>query len=253
MNVPQKHALKTLRMGGYKVLVKNDGHSLYLEVLRLLLENRLSTQAFSMHNLKHKVLRTEYQGHTFIIKIDQEKPKYFENRLWRFLSGPFYSRQMKAVNKAIQKGCRVVPDIYLVAEKRGGLICGESIIIMEYIEPVTVLSAEEHKKQLIPAITELHRYGLVLGDCHQGNFIFGKSGYKIIDLSWTGFTFTGKAQDIVSIKRQYGVDVPSKNPLVKAATLYIKIKKGTRARLRELRGKPPRGSLQEQHQRPGGD
>ncbi len=232
-----KAAIKTVKPSGemilkqkdgYDIFLKNDGYD-YEKIWRDFERGDLPAHDFSLLNKEHRVALVKYEGRSFVVKHDWEVPRHFENKLWRVLRGPFYSNQMKQIRRAIERGCKVVPDIYLTAEKRGGFIRKESFVVMEYIAGTNLGSIGDenfplHHKAMLTALGELHRYGMALGDCNPSNFIITDAGMKLIDLSWVGFACTGKAKDALTVKKWYGMDLPLQGPLERMAFAYIVLK-----------------------------
>lgn len=227
------------RYADYTVYTKDDGYN-YLNILINLEAIKKSADIFSIWNPKHQVFKFDYEGRAYVAKIDPEKPKYFENKLWQILTGPFYSTQMKAVNRAINNGCTVVPDIYLVAEKKDMFLCSENIIIMEYAPGKSLChfpDANTFRTVILDALQELHSYGLVMGDVNCGNFIINDNRCKILDLSWHGMALLGQAKDRTLMQRVYGWKIPSRTLPEKLAEAYIRLKRGIQTSLSQFKQK----------------
>lgn len=227
---------------GYTIHMKEDGYD-YLNVFTQLDDIKASAVKFATWNARHEVFKFDFQGRTFVAKIDPEHPKYFENKVWELITGPFYSTQMKAVNKAIRKGCTVVPDIFLVAEKkRKGVRC-ESIIVMEYVPGRSLCAYEENLNDyegiVLQAMMELHSHGLALGDANCGNYIINEGTCKILDLSWHGASLLGQAKDRLILERVYGWHLPATTFLQKMAGVYIRLKRTIQHRLSPRKRKRP--------------
>lgn len=211
---------------GYKLFIKDDGYD-YAGLWNSFRSGRLKDYVTIRQIGKREVHIVEAWGRKFILKIDREVSRHFEVRLWRAIQGPFFSRQMKAVHRAVSNGCTVTPEIYFVAEKEGGLLCRESYSIQEFLEG-HVLEQEPDLEPFYPAlvraIDELHKFDLVLSDLHAQNVMVTKDGLKIIDLSWKGTTWAGKGKDIVILKQLYGIEMPVKDFSRRLAAAYIRIK-----------------------------
>lgn len=225
---PPSNAIRVLSYEGYTIHLKDDGFD-YLSLFAQLDTIKESAQMFDIWNKRHQVFKFEYEGRTFVAKIDPDSPKYLENKLWEILTGSFYSTQMKAVNKAIKAGCTVVPDIYLVAEKKEKLVRRESIIIMEYVPGSSLCvyqeDTEPYREMILSAMSELHKHGLALGDANCGNFIINDGTCKILDLSWHGMARIGQAKDRVILERVYGWEMPGLTLSDKLAEGYIRAKR----------------------------
>lgn len=220
--------VRTFRHQDYIIHMKDDGFD-YLTLFTGLEAIKATATPFSIWNKCHQVFKFDYEGRSFVVKIDYEKPKYLENKFWELLTGSFYSVQMKAVNKAIRKGCSVVPDIFLVAEKKEWGIRYESTILMEFApgHPLCHYDdrVDDYKDLILNAMMELHQHGLALGDGNCGNFILHGDSCKILDLSWHGSTLLGQAKDRQIFERVYGWHLPEITLWQKMAGVYIRLKR----------------------------
>lgn len=176
-----------------------------------------------------QVYVVESAGRKYVLKRDTHVSRHFEVKLWRALTGPFHSRQMRAVNRAVSQGCTVTPEIYFVAERRDRFICRESYIIMEYLpgralNTVTADYAPYHP-QLLRALKELHSHRLAFSDVTANNVMLTDSGeIKIIDLSWGGARWAGVGRDVYEFKQEYGIKVPVRGVADRLAVAYIAVK-----------------------------
>lgn len=238
------NGIAKLACAGYAVYVKNDGYD-YLALFDKYLAGTLELERFGLRNREHEVSSFEVDGRKFVLKKDRERPKHFENKLWSLLYGPFYSKQMKAVNRAVRCGCTALPDIFLVAEKQGGLLCAESIMLMEFVSGGNITRhgpLVSNREKMLGALADIHKYGLALGDCNLGNFLISDEGEcKLIDLSWRGSPRFGKASDIVTMKRDHGWDMPVSGLLDKLAVIYMYYKKKLRGIRNDAKRKSGRG------------
>lgn len=227
-NISKTGEVRRFRHQDYTIHMKDDGFD-YLALFADLEAIKATATVFSIWNKFHQVFRFDYGGRSFVAKIDHEKPKYLENKFWELLTGPFYSVQMKAVNRAIRNGCKVVPDIFLVAEKKAWGIRYESTIIMEFApgHPLCYYEdrVEDYKDLILNAMMELHQHGLALGDGNCGNFILHEGTCKILDLSWHGSTLLGQAKDRQIFERVYGWHLPEVTLSQKLAGTYIRLKR----------------------------
>lgn len=220
--------VRTFAYEGYTIHMKDDGFD-YLALFNKLETIKASASRFSVWNKRHELFKFDYEGRSFVAKIDYEKPKYLENKFWELLTGSFYSVQMKAVNKAVGNGCKVVPDIFLVAEKKKWGIRNESTVLMEYAPGKSLCAYEDdlqsYEKLIVSAMLELHEHGLALGDGNCGNFILHEGTCKILDLSWHGSALLGQAKDRQIFERVYGWHLPEVTFLQKLAGTYIRLKR----------------------------
>lgn len=234
--------VRSFRHQDYIIHIKDDGFD-YLALFTELETIQATATMFTVWNKRHQVFAFDYQGRAFVAKVDHEKPKYLENKLWEFCTGSFYSVQMKAVNKAIRNGCGVVPDIFLVAEKKEWGVRCESIIIMEFVPGESLCHYEAHlqdyESPIVNAMKELHRHGLALGDGNCGNFILHEGSCKILDLSWHGSTLLGQAKDRQIFERVYGWHLPATTLPEKMASIYIRLKRSIQHSLSPRKRKRP--------------
>ena len=178
-------------------------------------------------------------GRQFICKTDRGYPKHIDSKLWRIATGPFYSTQMKAINRAVNNGSNVTAEFYLVAEKRSGLISTESHIMMEYVqgEPLQVQDIPAFQDRIVALFRELHRQRMALCDVHADNIFITEQGLRAIDLSWRGMFWTGKAKDILALQVRFGIDLPDQTMGDKLAVLYVRAMFKIRYALRDLKKK----------------
>lgn len=215
----------------YSIIIQDD-HNDYISICDDFLKNTANLDEFILSRRRKKIYKFSRDGRDFVLKIDDIKPKHFENKVWHILRGSFHFRQMLKINKAIDNGCKVVPDLYLVAEESEKRLQANSILLMEYREGKSVRHDEVEglKDNLTKAMIELHRHGLALGDCNPYNFIADAAGnISVIDLSWQGLTITGQAKDVDSMQRYYGISLPIKGISGKLALFYVRLKRKYRA------------------------
>lgn len=204
--------LKTATLDGYKVEWKDDGTD-YPALWLAFREGRLPGLT-PLHTKcpERKVFRLETERGPLLLKKDWEKDPRFEKNVWRFIAGPWYSRLIRLTNRAINQGCAVVQDAYLVAEKMKGHFATESWLIAEFVEgtPLSQFPRSPNLlSQMAQAVAELHSYGLASNDIHGGNFIVTENGgIKIIDLSLTSPLIICQANDILKLKHAFNMDVP---------------------------------------------
>ncbi len=208
----RKQGLKSAFIDGYKVQWKDDGVD-YPAVWRDFKDGRLPDLTELRANCpERKVFRMEVESGPLLLKHDWEKDLRFEKKMWRFLAGPWYSRLIRLTNRAVNSGCRVVQDVYLVAERMEGRFCAESWLVAEFVEGVVVSRSPLYHSlfnEMALAMGKLHDFGLASNDAHAGNFILTEDGtIKIIDLSLTSPLIICQANDILKLKQAFQVDVP---------------------------------------------
>ncbi|WP_369309283.1 lipopolysaccharide core heptose(II) kinase RfaY [Providencia rettgeri] len=211
----------------------------FWQVVNDYIDGKIVGKDLGSGNAERSVARIQLDGRSYIIKCEKERDKRIEKRVMRMLSGPFYSRLFMRLISAQNQGCNVTNDIYFVAEK---MQCRESVetwIIAEYVEG-TVLSQFDDLTPYYPAIKsvikQLHHYDLSSNDIHAGNFVLTDDGLKVIDLSDYGNLTICKANDLIALKRFYGIEPDKKN----WAYRFIRFRDKFRHWSRKLRGKKTR-------------
>lgn len=229
--------IKHLNSGGYEVYFKEDGVD-YLALFKLLRAGGLAGVSVIKETDVRDVYLLEYAGRKYIFKRDRYVPKKLEARLRHLVRGSFYVRQIKSIGRAARRGCRVTPEFLLVALQAGRFYPRESFVLQEYVEGVMLESAgspEQYKNEIIRAFTELHAYGLALGDVNTSNLMVSPDGIKIIDLTWSSFAWAGKGQDVVRLKHRLGITFPVTTPSLWLAVKYTSLKFLIRDALHNLR------------------
>jgi hypothetical protein len=207
--------------GPWRVQWKNDGFD-YQDLLNRFLAGEITGQRLATETSDRTVHKVQYADRLFVIKHDTEVDKRLEKRLWFYLAGTMYSRLIHLTVKAINQGCPVLQDVYLVKEKVVGRLCQEAYIIAEYV-PGQGFMKEEYEEgrqavflrpgENLPLIAEalsvLHSYGLASNDVKISNFILTSLGkVKIIDLSPKTPILLAKINDILEMKKNYDTEVP---------------------------------------------
>ncbi|HGN1707713.1 TPA: lipopolysaccharide core heptose(II) kinase RfaY [Providencia rettgeri] len=218
---------------------QKEGTLDFWQIIDDYIQGKIVSKNLSSGNIDRSVARITIDGRNFIIKCEKERDKRFEKRVMRMISGPYYSQLLSRLVRAQNKGCTVTNDIYFVAEK---MQCRESVetwIIAEYVEG-TVLSELDnltpYYAQIKSVISQLHQYGLSSNDVHAGNFVLTDDGLKVIDLSDYGNFSICKANDLIALKRFYGIEPDSKS----LAYRFIRFRDNFRHWSRKVRGKKTR-------------
>lgn len=221
---------------GYNLFIKDNGVD-YVELWQDFRAGKLQ----GLENLKEiehrSVYRLEADGRSYLVKVDTKCPRPLDLKLWRFIHGPVHSKHMKAVNKAVRKGCRRTQDIFFVAEKNGR-ICPETFIIIEYLPGRNLDTEADYAPYLADigaALADLHSHKLSLSDIHAGNFLITDEGIKVIDLSTKGLAWAGIGRDIIEAKQFLGVDVPMGSFSARLSVWYVRGKRAFRDSLRCIR------------------
>lgn len=215
-------AILEAEIDGYRVKWKNDGVN-YSEIWKKFKDGQLPTTRFFTNSCFRQVYKAEIDGRHYILKIDRETDPRFEKRLWDRLGGTAYSRLIKFTNRAVSRGCHVVQDVYLVAEKMNGPSCqeaylvaefveGQSFVAEEYVEGKTISDLERDFRPWLPAMGEaladLHDWGLASNDVQPGNFILTTQGLRVIDLSLDSPIFICQANDMLKMRGWYHTPAP---------------------------------------------
>lgn len=228
----------TTKKNGYRVYQKESAID-YWQVIDDYTQGKLVGKNLNSGNIERSIARISVDGKSYIIKCEKERDSRFEKRIMRMLSGPYFSRLLYRLVRAQNQGCTITNDIYFVAEK---MHCRESLetwIIAEYVEG-TVLSEISDITPYYPEITalvnQLHSYGLASNDIHAANLVLTDEGIKIIDLSDFGSFAICRANDLIALKRFYGI-----NPEKKSLTYhFIMLRNSIRHWSRKMRGKKTR-------------
>lgn len=173
----------------------------------------------------------------YILKEDRERDKRLEKKIANFVFGPFQSRLIKLMDRAVDEGCHVFQELYFVAEKNRFRATQDVYAIYEYIEgiPLTEVDNPEHYiPQIVECILELHRHGLASNDIHYGNFILTPAGdLRIIDISCKASVKVCQANDLLALRRKFGVKVKSGSRIYK----IIRAKEALRRKIRAIKHK----------------
>jgi heptose II phosphotransferase len=239
---------------GWRLLWKNDGAD-YPQLLEDFKAGRLQSTRLFTNSAYRLVHRLELDGRRLVIKHDWETDSRFEKRLWSRLVGTPYSRLIQLTRRAIDRGCPLVQDVYLVAEKIEGASCreawliaeyveGSSFIAEEYVEGKTVDDLERDFKPWLCAIgntlADLHDWGLASNDVQPGNFIQTDNGLKVIDLSLDGPIFICQANDMLKMRGWFRVNAPIRGVWRKTVYGIWYIRAALKRFSRRLRGQKPK-------------
>lgn len=213
--------LKT-QQGQYSLYALDDGFD-YAALWHSFMEgNRDGVTTLRIEDVR-EVYLIETQGRKLILKIDSYVPERLEKKMRFILFSPYFSKQMRQVRGAIKKGCRLVPDLFFVAEKKEGLVITQSVILQEYIEGEhfpDIQAVLENEKTLVASVKELHSFGLVHCDLNLDNIFITPEGIRFIDLSSTGTRIGGLGKDIMRLQDYFGIRMPLTSFLEKIAYYY---------------------------------
>ncbi|HBO24693.1 MULTISPECIES: lipopolysaccharide core heptose(II) kinase RfaY [unclassified Providencia] len=224
--------------GGFNFYQKDQDID-YWQVIDDYIHGRIVSKDLGSGNIDRSVAMLNIDGRHLIIKCEKERDKRLEKRLMRMISGPYYSRLLHRLVKAQNQGCMITNDIYFIAEK---VKCRESVetwIIAEFVEGRVLTELEDitpYYFEIETIINQLHAYGLSSNDIHAGNFVLTDNGLKVIDLSDYGNLTICKVNDLIALKRFYGIE-PTKKSLIYRLIMF---RDNFRHWSRKMRGKKTR-------------
>lgn len=204
------------RRDGYYVYRLGDDDTywdMFLRFRRGELKGKLLTNVLKERDV-HLV---EDGGRRYVIKVDrggwgfgrESRP---ERIFLKFFWGPFYSRLMRRVTRALANGCDAMQTIRLVAERRTLQYCHEAVIILDYVEGKTLHELGDpapYLERTREAMLSLHANRLALCGVSLYNFVVTEAGkVKAIDLECRGFFRVDRIKDVIRVKRLLGIDLP---------------------------------------------
>lgn len=209
---PAANPILSTDIDGFRLQWKNDGTD-YPAIWSAFRQGQLKGQALSRGRPYREVDLVEVQGRRYIIKRDWHVEKRLEKRFWYLiLGGTRYTRIFRLINKAVRRGCRVVQDVYLVAERmKGRTTCLEAYLIADYMEghPMSVQEVAERLDDLCQTVLHIHDCGLACNDIQPYNFVLTTDGIiKAIDMDISSFLAICQINDIRTMKYRFDVDLP---------------------------------------------
>ncbi|UQZ91044.1 hypothetical protein C4J81_18195 [Deltaproteobacteria bacterium Smac51] len=171
----------------------------------------------------------EALGRKFIFKRIHQPPERRKRHIWDLISGTAFSRLMRETRKAIDNGCTIIPEAYLIAEKFIGYqYCIDSYLITEFIEGEVLKGDPPSSGPWITGLAEtvgkLHDCGLASGAPHPWNLVKTDEGMKMIDISFKGPMVICQAHDTLDVKRKFDIDVPIKKLSIKIFSRLVFLK-----------------------------
>ncbi|MDR1657696.1 MAG: hypothetical protein LBT47_09110 [Deltaproteobacteria bacterium] len=241
--------------GLWRTQWKEDGFD-YPGLLKDFQSGRVTGQRLVTGSPYRTVHRVKVGQREFVIKTDSNVSKIdkrLEKRLFVMFFGTQYSRLIRKTAAAINKGCQVVQDIYLVSEKMEGRHCQEAYIIAEYIAGHSFIREEYQEGaevvfrrpgpwlvNMAESLATLHDYGLASNDSIISNFIVTPQGeVKVIDLTLNGPMIICQVNDILKMRRSYQTEVPVRSPIRRVLVGIVGFWNSLRYKIRKLRGKLP--------------
>ena|GEM_PF-2767555 len=258
---------------GYRILEKDDGTDYWSIAKRFLNKEFPAKRLPNLCPDVREVYLADVDGRPLVLKRENGPPRKLEKLAWQLLAGPFNSSLMRRVNRAVNGGCRAVPDMYLAAERMRGPVCVEAIVLMEYLEGRTLLETNflERRAGLAGAVhprpvgqdfrlidyyakggllrlrldkwmeaairetmSSLHSHGLAHCDLHPSNILVGGGEVRIIDLGCRGTLLLSRAKDLARLKARYGIDSSAPGALLGAACRCIALLDKARSGKRRL-------------------
>ena len=200
--------INKVEMNGFKIYFKEENIN-FPSLMKKLSNNEIKGKLLSSGNVLRSVNLIEYENKKFIVKNDREIDHRFEKKALSFISGPFYSHMIKRLARLTPEQRSCTADLYYVAEKCLFRQCVEVSTIHEYIDGVPLTEINESNAQDVKdCIIKLHNAGLASNDIHPGNFIRTPSGeLKVIDLSCKGSLKICQANDILTLRNKYNIDI----------------------------------------------
>ncbi len=232
-------------LDGYRVQWKNDGVD-YPGIWAAFRKGQLSGKALARGRPFREADRVEVDGRQYLIKRDWHVEKRLEKRLSSFLMGATrYSRIIQLINQAVRRGCDVVQDVYLVAEKMDGRVCREAWLIADFM-PGYSLPLEEMeacKEELCETIKKIHHFGLACNDIQPYNFVRCETDglIKGIDMDMSSPLVVCQANDVWAMKWRFNMDLSLPGGLgTRLVWALIGLRDIIREYSRKIRGKPGR-------------
>ncbi|MDR1612473.1 MAG: hypothetical protein LBT97_06770 [Planctomycetota bacterium] len=217
------------RKDGFDVYNRAGGKD-YWPVLEAFLRGRVETENLKHNRSKRKVYAFEYGGARYVLKRDLMRSAGLR-RLFPGGGWTFHTRAMRKVNRAVDRGCRATPDIFLVAERWTGLLRQEVFALMEFVDGEMLLLGGEiakYRSAIGEVMAELHAHGVTLSDVNARNYLVGPRGLKVIDLACRFPDALEMARDAVKVKIKFAVDLPPRGivdaSLRAAIALFYKIR-----------------------------
>ncbi len=231
---------------GWRIRWREDGVD-YPHLLAEFRAGRVPATRLTTGSGFREVYRLETTGRRYVVKRDWEVDPRPEKKLWDWLAGTPYARLLKLTNRAVGRGCRIVQDVYLVAERLSGGRCLEAWMVAEYVEgtsfveefvdgrPAKVGNFRPWIPAMAETLEELHNCGLASNDFHPGNFILTDQGLKIIDLSLDSPVVIGQANDALTMLHFFKVRPPLKSPWRRLVFELMRLRRRQKNFFRRLR------------------
>lgn len=146
---------------------------------------------------------------------------------------------MRASERSRAAGEHFMPTIYVAADRRIFGVSVESYLLTEFISGTDVGKMPNWRERYGDAcarcIAACHRYGIVHGDVHPGNFMVENETERVyvVDIAGKKATGISKAIDRMKCEKWFGIKNEIKDPGFRMAQFRI----GWRAFRRRIFGK----------------
>lgn len=237
------NSLLSKEIDGFRVQWKNDGVD-YPAIWRAFRNDKLPVRPIAVNRRFRSTHLLTLGDRQYLMKKDWHVERRLEKRLLYFLMGGTtrYSRIIQLINRAIGRGCRSAQDIFLVAERMEGPVCVEAWLIADFMpgHALDMGEAMANLDELVETVRDIHRHGLACNDIQPYNFIRTAEGeVKGIDMDISSPLWICQANDVWTMKRRFGADVPLEGGLgLKLTWAAIGLRDCLRSLSRRLRGKP---------------
>jgi len=223
---------KTGKMGDFKIRWVDDGND-YPGLLEDFLAGRIESKCLAHWPDRETYLVTAWDR-KLLIKRCCPPPEKLKRHHWDLVSGYIFTRIMRETWAAKARGCDIIPEVYLAAEKEAGFnLCLDSYQIAEYLEGETLSGYQQKDFKSVPsdwmldlrdAVLKLHKFGLASGSIHPWNLVRTPDGVKVIDLSIKGPTLISQGHDILDLKRRCNLEAAPANLAIKIMSRLVFMK-----------------------------
>lgn len=228
---------KEAERGGFKLRWLDDGLD-YPAVWDDFRSGRLAGECLTCRPDRETHL-VETGGRKYILKkAGAEKARRWA---WDLVAGSAFDRLMKKSWAARARGCDLIPQFYLTAEKIGDYRrCPESYILAQYLEGEVLPPEPEARPlwlmRLAEALPRLHGFGLASGDPRPENLVVTPDGVKVIDIFFKGPMLVCQAHDLLDCRKKYGLIIPPATRALKLVYALVSLKYKWHLWRRKIRG-----------------
>lgn len=162
-------------------------------------------------NPKRMVFRLDADGRSFVLKRARMGTAGFKRLLPGVMGLTYYTRIMRMVNRAVEEGCDVTQDYYLVAEKTLSPFRQEVWVLLHYLNGDSLGEKPDFpvwRGRLMETVATLLRHGLTMDDLTLHNFLVEEGKIRAIDISCRPFTRLQAVKMAIKMKARYGLELP---------------------------------------------